>query len=73
MIDATGSELGAIEYGGEMGGEYLDEIKVYDVSKLTKHQWDTFIGVVIAAYLLKMADVSKAESNHRESESALPY
>ncbi len=57
MIDPTNRELEAIEYGGRMGGEYLDEIKKTDVGSLSKKEWDAFIGCVIAGYLHKMAEI----------------
>ena len=51
LVDATTLELQTIEHAGKMGGEYLDEIKKTDLEKLTTKEWNTFIGVVIAAYV----------------------
>jgi len=50
-------ERTSIEYAGRMGGEYLDEIKVYDLSKLTKEQWFTFCELMCRNYELKKASL----------------
>lgn len=39
-------ELEAVEYGGKMGAEYLESIGLFDLTKLTKEQWMTFLECV---------------------------
>lgn len=35
---------------GRMGGEYLESIGIFDLSKLSKDQWNTFLECVCLAY-----------------------
>ena len=57
MVDATTRELQAIDYGSQMGGEYLEEIKKYDLERFTKKEWDTLVGVIIGGYVIKLAEI----------------
>lgn len=60
MIDPTKNEIAAMEHGGRMGGEVLDEIGKTDFATLTGEEWKTFIEAVCTGYvehLQKSADV----------------
>ena len=50
MIDPTPNEIAAMEFGGRMGGEYLDRLGKTDLTKLTPQQWETFIEVIVTGY-----------------------
>jgi len=43
-------EITAALYGGEMGGEYLEEIGKTDLRTLTPEEWSTFLQVVCSNY-----------------------
>jgi hypothetical protein len=51
MIDMIATEKTAILHAGTMGGEYLDSIKITDLSRLTIEQYGIFIRCVVSAYL----------------------
>ena len=48
-------ELEAVEYGGAMGAEYLESIGIFDLTKLSKDQWLTFLECVCKNYVQKEA------------------
>ena len=50
MIDMTNTEYQAIVYAGNQGGQYLDSIRLTDLSKLNQGQYETFIRVLISSY-----------------------
>ena len=54
MIDATKTELYAILHAGQMAGEFLDSLKITDLSRMTQDQYNTFIRCVVSAYLGQM-------------------
>lgn len=53
-------EREAVLYGGSMGGEYLESIKVFDLAKLTPSQWETFCEVVCMNYHAKRVELQPA-------------
>ena len=46
-------EIEAALSGGRMGGEYLQELGQYDMSKLTQEQWREFLCCICKEYHLK--------------------
>lgn len=50
MIDPNDKELRAIDSGGEMGGEYLESIGKFDMSKLSAIEWHQFLRCVVGGY-----------------------
>ena len=50
MVDPTATELNAIVHASNMGGEFLDEIRITDLAKLTTWQYRAYIRVIISAY-----------------------
>ena len=50
MIDPTPNEIAAMEFGGRMGGEYLDRLGKTDLAALTCEQWSIFIEVIVTGY-----------------------
>ena len=50
MIDPTLNEQQAIVHSGNIGGQYLDSIRVTDLSRLTQIQYETYVRVLISAY-----------------------
>lgn len=44
-------------YGGQMGGEYLDEIKKYNLAQLSKEEWFTFLECVCKNYHMKFIEL----------------
>ena len=55
MIDANETEMWAITHGGNMGGQFLDELRITDFSRMTQGQYQTFIRCIISGYLGEMA------------------
>lgn len=45
-----GNEIEAALSGGAMGGEYLESIGQYDMSKMTAEQWETFVCCICKKY-----------------------
>lgn len=43
-------ETPAIQYGGAMGGEYLESIGITDLQLLSPDQWQTFLVTVTSNY-----------------------
>lgn len=56
-MDIQEWELPAIAFGAAQGGEYLDSIKVFDLSCLTHSQWMTFCEVVCMNYHAKRVEI----------------
>lgn len=52
--DLMAIEKAAIGKGGEAGGEYLDSIGQYDLSRLTAEQWSTFLAKILTGYADEM-------------------
>jgi len=50
MIDKENHEIDAIIHAGQLGGEFIDSIKVYDLRKLTVEQYNTFVECIITAH-----------------------
>jgi len=63
MIDASKTELEAILHAGQMAGEFLDSLRITDLSKMTQAQYNTFIRCAVSAYLgqLEILKVSAAK------------
>ena len=55
MIDASKTELQAILHAGQMAGEFLDSLKITDLSRMTQAQYNTFIRCAVSAYLGQIA------------------
>lgn len=51
MVDPTEAEQDAMLKAGQAGGEYLDSIDKFDLSKLTHGEYMTFVEAVITTYL----------------------
>jgi hypothetical protein len=50
MIDPSPNETTAMEFGGLMGGEYLESIGKTDLATLSVTEWDRFIDAVVTGY-----------------------
>lgn len=55
MIDATPNETEAVMYGGQMGGEYLDELGKTNLAALSADEWKQFLFCIIGGYCEKIA------------------
>lgn len=58
MIDPTPHEREAMDHGGSMGGEYLDELGKTDLAKLTPEEWATFVECICTGYVEKLAEIA---------------
>lgn len=56
-MDIQDFEKQAAQYAGQMAGEYLESIKVFDLSKLTPSQWETFVEVVCMNFMMKRIEL----------------
>jgi len=57
MIDANEREDELIRLAGKSGGQYLEQIDLYDLRQLTQEQWTNFIRSVISKwYEVKAAE-----------------
>ena len=59
MNDTNEQQQSAINYAGQMGGEYLDSIKKYDLRYLTQDEWSVFTQVVCNNYHLRLVELAK--------------
>ncbi|CAA7615758.1 DUF6511 domain-containing protein [Magnetospirillum sp. UT-4] len=50
MIDPTPNEIAAMEFGGRMGGEYLDHLGKTDLATLSAEQWAIFVEAIVIGY-----------------------
>lgn len=50
MIDPTEKELIAVDSGGALGGEYLESIEKYDLSKLSPIEYHTYIRCIVQGF-----------------------
>ena len=50
MMTMEKHEHDGARLAGKAGGEYLDSIGIYDMSKLTPHQWETFIETICVKF-----------------------
>lgn len=51
---------------GKVGGEYLDSIGVFDLSKLTRAQWQMFLDIVCTTYVERLA-------SRKELDDEIPF
>ncbi len=56
MMNPTRNEIKAVLHGGDMGGEYLDELGKTNLAALSKEEWEQFLLCVIGGYVQKIAD-----------------
>jgi hypothetical protein len=63
MIDATDTELAALLYAGNCGGEYLDSIRLTDLARLNQAQYQTFIRVLISSYQNQLVLIQAAQKD----------
>jgi hypothetical protein len=57
MNDLQGFEIMALEYAGQMGGEYLDSIGKTDLATLTQDEWKIFIQCVCLNFTHKRIEL----------------
>lgn len=69
MIDASKTELEAILHAGQMAGEFLDSLKITDLSRMTQAQYNTFIRCVVSAYLGQLTILQVADAK----DFPIPY
>lgn len=55
--DLRQNELDAALYGGQMAGEYLDEIGKTDLAKLTVKEWQRFCVLLAQNAYMKRLDL----------------
>lgn len=46
------TELMSAEMSGKKGGEYLESIGKFDLSKLSKSEWMSFLEIICGEYLI---------------------
>ena len=54
MNDATPNETQAVLHGGNMGGEYLDELGKTNLAALSEDEWQQFLFCVVGGYVEKI-------------------
>lgn len=50
-------DVESLKHGGEMGGDYLDELGKTDLASLSPGEWDQFLYVVCFAFLRRRIDL----------------
>jgi hypothetical protein len=55
MVDMTETEAWAITKAGQVGGEYLDELRITDLSRLTMGQYSVYVRCIVSSYLGEIA------------------
>ena len=70
MSDMTERENKMLLEAGKNGGEYLDDIKKYDLRHLTKDEWTHFLRSVIGKWgeLKYMGDYAVGEKDDLDDE-----
>lgn len=56
-LDIQDYEREAAAYGGKFGGEYLEEIGIFDLRQLSAEQWQIFLEVIVMNYGIKRAEL----------------
>lgn len=66
MVDPNEQELIALDHGGATGGEYLESINKFDLSKLTSEEYRQFIRCVVGGFTdnLRMQEESVTKLAH---------
>ena len=54
--DATPNEIESVLYGGQQGGEYLDELGKTNLAALTADEWQQFLFCVVGGYCEKISE-----------------
>jgi len=44
----------ATRYAGQMGGEYIEELKKTDMATWSEKEWNTFVGCVCTGYVTEL-------------------
>lgn len=57
-MDIAPHEQEAIDYAGNMAGEYLESIGVFSLDKLTPEQWATFAQVMCINFSQKEKELA---------------
>jgi len=68
MSDMTERENKMLLEAGKNGGEYLEDIKKYDLRYLTKDEWAQFLRSVIGKWGELMGDYAVGEKDDLDDE-----
>ncbi|MCC2653083.1 MAG: hypothetical protein K0R61_740 [Microvirga sp.] len=60
MIDKSEHEEVALDYASDMAGEYLDELDITDMAKMTREQWMTLIECAVTGFTDKLKEIEIA-------------
>ena len=64
MVDMNETEAWAITHSGQIGGQYLDSIKISDLSRLTMEQYSIYVRCIVSAYL---GEISRLQAVQKDS------
>lgn len=51
------NEMEAVEFAGQMAGEFIESIQKYDIRTLTRDEWIIFISCICKNYEKKKTDI----------------
>jgi len=69
MHDTTEKENEMVLAAGKNGGEYLDDIKKYDLRTLNKDEWSQFLRSVIGRW----TELRLQQSHHDDMNDEIPF
>ena len=64
MIDMSKTEYAAVIHAGNMGGQYLDSLRITDFVKLNQGQYETMIRVIVSDYQNQLSILQAAAKDH---------
>ena len=70
MIDPSPNETEAMQFGGQMGGEYLESIGKTDLATLTETEWDRFIDAVVTGYCDHLRELAASDRARLDAMTA---
>jgi hypothetical protein len=62
MDDLTANEIEALQYAGDMAGEFLEEKGKTNLEALDSDEWMQFIECIVGNYVTKLQELSEQEA-----------
>jgi hypothetical protein len=61
MDDLTANEIEALQYAGDMAGEFLEEKGKTNLEALDRDEWMQFIECVVGNFQMKLQELNEQE------------
>lgn len=73
FVDPNDFEAVAIDTAGSLGGAYVDEIGLTDLSQWSPEQWKEFVSVICAGYVSSLQDQQDKISRAISKINNMPF